>query len=129
MKQLIHKKWFLDGLLIFVVVLISLILIFVNKQRNSSNLKAQIWYEDILVKEIDLTLVAKKTKEEVTLPSGDVIRIEYDRGKIRTDDAPCRTRDCINTGWVSNCNKPIICMDLHYKIILIQKDQDVDVSI
>lgn len=129
MRKLIEKKWFLDALLITVIVIISLTIILINKERNSNNLKAQIWYEDTLVKEIDLNLVSKKTKEDITLPSGVVITIEYDHGRIRTDKAPCRTRDCINTGWVSNVNKPIICMDLHYKIVLIQNDMEVDASL
>ena len=116
-------------ILISVVVLVALIIILCTNLKTSDNLKADIYYENKLIKTIDLSSVDKLEKEDIYLKEDLFITIEYKKDAIRVIDAPCHTHECVKTNWTSKPNKPIICLDLHYKIVLSKKGEEVDVVI
>ena len=118
-------------LLIGITIIIALILLLIFNIHNNSNnnLKAEIWYENNLIETIDLTNVEDNVIKDIKLKDDLMITIEYQKNAIRVISAPCITHECEKMGWTSSLTKPIICMHLHYKIILKQNNADIDVVI
>lgn len=113
--------------LIFLEIIGAILVVTIGNKKD--NLYAEIWYENKLIEEINLSKIEDLKTKEVKLKDDLYIKIEYKKNAIRVVDAPCHTRECIKTNWISSVNKPIICMDLHYKIILKQANNNVDVII
>lgn len=79
-----------------------------------------------VVETIDLS--SKEEKEYViTGLHGDVI-VETKDGAIRVKESNCPHQDCVHMGYVSETNKPIICV-YNAVYIVIEGVSDVDVEI
>ncbi len=114
--------------LVLIELVFTTIMIVMNKQNNN-DLYAEIWYENKIIETIDLSSVSDNTVKTIVLKEDLYIKIEYKHNSIRVIDAPCHTKECVRTNWISSINKPIICMDLHYKILLKNHNDNVDVIV
>lgn len=126
------KEFFLKNiyvfLLVFVICLVSTILIIVFHLEKDTSGKAYVIYNDEVVCEIDLNDVSGTKEMDISLSSDVTITVEVKKGAIRVIRAGCKHQDCVRMGWTSSPSKPIICLDLNYKIVLSGKS-DVDVVI
>lgn len=129
MKQEMKKAVLANAILILVVIVISLLLILFTNLNKTNNLKAEIYFENNLIKTIDLSKVDKLIKEDLYLKDDLFITIEYKKDAIRVISAPCHTHECVRTNWTSKPSKPIICLDLHYKIVIKGLGEEVDVVV
>ena len=123
------KKIILANIILIVAIIITaLILLLITRTANKQSKSATIWYQNNVIKTIDLSGVDGVVEEDIALDKNITIRISYKTGAIRVISAPCHTHDCIKTGWTSSSRKPIICLDLGYKIVLSDQDE-VDVVV
>ena len=112
-----------------VLLEIIFMLIMININKANDNVYAEIWCENRLVEQIDLNSINENIVRTIELKEDLFIKIECKHNAIRVIDAPCHTKECVKTNWISSMNKPIICMDLHYKIILKANKDNVDVVV
>ena len=123
------KKIILANIILIVAIIITaLILLLITRTTNKQSKSATIWYQNNIVKTIDLNNVDGVVEEDIALDENITIIISYKNGAIRVLSAPCHTHDCVKTGWSSSSRKPIICLDLGYKIVLSDQDE-VDVVV
>ena len=125
-----NKKIFNDIILITSMILICLIcfiimILFTNS--HSEDLTAEIYYQNELIDKI--TLNNNELSSKTYTFEEDKIIIEYKNNAIRVKEASCPNQVCVNTGWTTNINKPIICMEIGFKIILRDSLSDYDVII
>ena len=78
---------------------------------------------------LELLNVNGEKVKDIKLNDELTIKVEYKYNAIRTIEAPCHTKECIKMNWTSSVNKPIICMDLHYKIVIERTVDNPDVVI
>ena len=81
------------------------------------------YYKDELITEIDLSKETSEREFEIYLDSSEFIRVRVKKNAIKVVYANCRNHDCVRSGWTSSTNKPIICLDLGYKILIKGKDE------
>lgn len=119
---LLGGAFLLFALIIFLVIRIGV---------NGENLTAQIWYEDEIIDTINLANQDKEEKKTKTyfFESGDFMIVEYKYNSIRVISASCDNKDCVKQGWTSSVNKSLVCMDIHYKIVIISNYSDYDVVV
>ena len=123
------KKIILANIILIVaIIVIALVLLLITRTKNDISKTAMIWYQNNIIKTIDLSNVDGVVEEDIVLDENTTIRISYKTGAIRVLSAPCHTHDCIKTGWTTSSRKPIICLDLGYKIVLSDQDE-VDVVV
>lgn len=124
------KKYLKEIILIGSICLVSLILILIFKGK-SEDVTATIYLKTDegtkILEVIDLSKVTNSYEKEIVI-NGKTVKLEIKHNAIRVIDAPCKHKDCINSGWTSNKNKPIICLDLGYTIVISRTD-DTDVVV
>lgn len=107
---------------LLLVAVISLVVIF--STRTTESLLAKVYVQDEVVEVIDLS---KKQEKNYTVHgvNGDLELYTYG-GKIRVVHSNCPHQDCVNMGFVSTTNKPIICTyNQVYIIIESQVEQEI----
>ena len=127
MVKSFFKNHLLEILLISIIVIISLVLILIFNKRSKEELIARVYYnkdgETIILQEYDLSSYDSNTIIECKLNDEVTIQLEISNNSIRVIEAPCKRKVCIATGYTSNPNKPIICLDLGYSIVLVAKSE------
>ena len=129
MRKFIHSHLFYDLLLIIGISIIAGILLLINNNKKVDQMYAKIYFENELIEVIDLTKASENIIKDIKLNDELTIKVEYKYNAIRTIEAPCHTKECIKMNWTSSVNKPIICMDLHYKIVIERTVDNPDVVI
>ena len=103
-KKTLRNDLILIGSLLLVAI-ISLVVIL--STRTKDNLVAKVYVQDEIVETIDLS-----KKEEKDYPvhgiNGDLL-IHTREGAICVSKSNCPHQDCVNMGYVSVSNRPIIC--------------------
>ena len=122
MVKSFFKNHLLEIILSLVIIIISIILIISFNKNKDGDLIAKLYYyngeETIIVKEFDLSKYQEAEIVNVDLNDEVTITLEIKKNNIRVVSAPCKKHLCVNQGFTSNPNKPIICLDLEFKIIL-----------
>ena len=125
------KKYLKEIILIGSICLVSLVLILIFRPKSgdvSATIYAKIDGKTEEITKIDLSTVNKS--DIIDIKIGDyVITVEVKHNAIRVVDAPCHHKDCIRSGFASSPNKPIICLDLNYTIIITSNDSDMDLVV
>lgn len=119
----------LVAIFIAVIILISGIGVYAYMSFSKGNSRiAEIKQDGKLIKTIDLNKVTEPI--EIRIPYGDNYNIVYaEKGRIRVTDADCPDKLCVESGWISEPGKNVICLP-HRLIISIQgtsKDTDQNV--
>ena len=122
-QRLIKSRYFFDILLILAILVISLVIILINLDNKEKSVIASVYYKDELITEIDLSKETSEREFEIYLDSSEFIRVRVKKNAIKVVYANCRNHDCVRSGWTSSTNKPIICLDLGYKILIKGKDE------
>lgn len=94
-----------DILLILIILLVSGVLILVNKLNYKKSNYAYVYYENKVIKEIDLSINSTYTVKGY---NGSVV-IEVKDNMIRVKEESSKYHICSKQGFVKD-NTPIICM-------------------
>ena len=123
---------YLELLLISFIIIISVILLVIFNRKSNDDLIAKVYYNDngktVVIKEFDLSEINDLETIDLELKEGIVITLELKKNSIRVKESPCKRKLCEHVGFSSNPNKPIICLDLQFSIVLYQKS-DVDLIV
>ncbi|MBP5575082.1 MAG: NusG domain II-containing protein [Bacilli bacterium] len=103
-KKALRNDLILIGSLLLVAVISLVILL---STRTTNNLIAKVYVQDSIVETINLS---KKEEKDYTVHgiNGDLTLHTRD-GAICVLKSNCPHQDCVNMGYVSMSNKPIIC--------------------
>ena len=114
-----------DLILIGSLLLVAIIsLVVVLSTRTKDSLIAKIYVRDEVVEVIDLS---KKEEKTYTVHGiNDDMNIHTRDGAICVANSNCPRQDCVNMGYVSTTNKPIICAyNQVYIVIESQIEQEI----
>lgn len=117
-QKLTKNKYFFDIVLIICILVVALIIFLINMNNKDSNVKAIVYYKDEVIYEIDLSEIDEEKEFDIYLDEVEYITVRVKHNAIRVIYANCKHKDCVRSGWTSSTNKPIICLDLGYKIII-----------
>lgn len=90
---------------LLLVVAVSLIVIFTLTKRE--NLVAKVYVQNNVVEVINLSNKEEKEYEVEGLKG--TLHIHTKDGAIAVVSSSCPHKDCVNMGYVSETNRPIIC--------------------
>ena len=135
MNKNIIKKYkndiILCAILLIIIVLSIIILNTVN--NKSESLTAEIWLQGTLIEKIDLSNLDENLKTSSYkfdyYGKEKVIKVEYKHNAIRVVSSDCPGQICVDTGFSSSPNKPIVCMEYGFKIILKSNENEFDVVV
>ena len=103
-KKTLRNDLILIGSLLLVAIISLVILL---STRIKDNLVAKVYVQDTIVETIDLS---KKDEKDYTVHgiNGD-LTIHTRDGAVCVSKSNCPHQDCVNMGYVSVSNRPIIC--------------------
>ena len=103
-KKTLRNDLILIGSLLLVAIISLVVLL---STRLKDNLVAKVYVQDTIVETIDLN---KKEEKDYTVHgiNGD-LTIHTREGEICISKSNCPHQDCVNMGYVSVSNRPIIC--------------------
>ena len=86
------------------------IIVYACIQNKSSANYAKIYVKNTLIEEINLR-AASEEENEITVhgENGDM-KISYHKGEIKAKESNCPHQYCVNKGYVSRANDPIVCV-------------------
>lgn len=124
------KKYKNDIILVAVILLIAIIsLILFNVLSKKDDLKALVYYDDVLVETIELSDLGEEiVVYNVNAENGEVV-IEAKHNAIRIVHANCDQAYCENVGFSSSTSKPIICIPNKIYIKLVSSKVEVDIEL
>jgi hypothetical protein len=124
------KKYKNDIILVGVILLIAIIsLILFNVLSKKDDLKALVYYDDVLVETIELSDLGEEiVVYNVNAENGEVV-IEAKHNAIRIVHANCDQAYCENVGFSSSTSKPIICIPNKIYIKLVSSKVEVDIEL
>lgn len=126
----IFQKYKLDIIIVSILVVVSAIssLIYSSLTNNGDALVANIYYQNEIVEIIDL---AKEDDIRSFHIQGehDILTVEVKKNAIRIIESNCPHKDCVNMGWSSSSNKPIICAYNRIHIDIVANNNVLDVEI
>lgn len=109
--------WIVTFLLILAV---CFCVIYFNKKSNGE--LVVVYVEDEVYLEIPLE---NDGEYPMKTDFGENI-LEIKDKKIRIKSADCVNQICVSDGWVSECNKPVICAPHHLSVIILSEKSQTD---
>lgn len=121
------KNHLIEVILVSLIIVVSIVILVITRVgAQKDNLIATVYYENKVIETIDLSKVSENTLIDICLHDSEYITVEVKKGAIRVVSANCKRGDCKRMGWATTSATPIICLDLHYKIVL-SGESEVDV--
>ena len=77
---------------------------------------AKIYQDGVCICSIDLSAVTKAYSFTVTDGNGHENTVEVEPGRIRVAEANCPDHICVQTGWISDGLRPIVCLPAKLRI-------------
>ena len=107
-------KWMI---LFSVIIVICAALLILRRCVRKDALVARIMQDGKIINEIDLSTVTDPYEFSVSCDEGsNTIRVE--KGRICVIDADCPDKICVNTGYITNDEIPIVCLPHKLSIIV-----------
>ncbi len=100
------KTWILCFLALFVLLLCAAWLLMRQKTGHIAN----IYQDGQCICSIDLSDVTESYSFSITDSHGHENLVEVEPGRIRIAEANCPDQVCVDTGWISNGLRPIVCL-------------------
>ncbi|MDD2490479.1 MAG: NusG domain II-containing protein, partial [Bacilli bacterium] len=101
-----HKN---DMILIVIILIIALIIFIVPKiNSNQGNKIANVYYENKLIKTIDLSSNLKQEYNIKGYNGNIVIETKDNMIRVKTENSPLHL--CSKQGWVENSHEVIVCL-------------------
>ena len=117
------KTWVL--LVAAVLTVLTVLAVAVMHLRPAGHI-ANIYQNDVCIRSIDLDMVLEPYSFTVTDQAGHENVVLVEPGRIRVSEANCPDQVCVNTGWISNSVKPIVCLPAKLIIRLEAKAEKAD---
>ena len=98
-----------DGVVALAVVALAVLLVFLLRPAEGSNLTAVITLDGETVAQYRLDQLSQPvtlTVDEGTYP----LTIRAEEGRICIQHSDCPSQDCVRTGWISRPGQQIICL-------------------
>ena len=98
-----------DGVVALAVVALAVLLVFLLRPAEGSNLTAVITLDGETVAQYRLDQLSQPvtlTVDEGTYP----LTIRAEQGRICIEHIDCPSQDCVRTGWISRPGQQIICL-------------------
>ena len=98
-----------DGVVALAVVALAVLLVFLLRPAEGSNLTAVITLDGETVAQYRLDQLSQPvtlTVDEGTYP----LTIRAEQGRICIEHSDCPSQDCVRTGWISRPGQQIICL-------------------
>ena len=103
-KKTLRNDLILIGSLLLIAIISLVVLL---STRVKDNLVAKVYVQDTIVETIDLS---KKEEKDYTVHGiNSDLTIHTRDGAICVSKSNCPHQDCVNMGYVSVSNRPIIC--------------------
>ncbi len=108
-----------------VVVIVCALFAVFNKKPGDT---AQILRNGEVIKTVELDKVEEPYEFAVEGWSGgeNVVRVE--NGRIAIIDADCPDKVCVNTGYISDGSRTIVCMPHRISVRIVGADADIDAA-
>ena len=84
--------------------------------RRKTGKLAKIYQDGVCICSIDLSAVSKAYSFTVTDGKGHENTVAVEPGRIRVSEANCPDHVCVQTGWISNGLRPIVCLPAKLRI-------------
>ena len=98
-----------DGVVALAVVALAVLLVFLLRPAEGSNLTAVITLDGETVAQYRLDQLSQPvtlTVDEGTYP----LTIRAEQGRICIEHSDCPSQDCVRTGWASRAGAQIVCL-------------------
>lgn len=118
--------------LIIAIILVLIITIINISNNDTKSLRAEVWLMGNKIDDIDLSLVNDIETKAYRFDYYDdevEIKLEFKHNMIRVVSSDCPNKICVDTGWSDRINKPIICMEYGFKVILKDSLNDYDIVV
>lgn len=118
--------------MIIAIILVLIITIINISNNNTKSLRAEVWLMGNKIDDIDLSLVNDIETKAYRFDYYDdevEIKLEFKHNMIRVVSSDCPNKICVDTGWSDSINKPIICMEHGFKVILKDSLNDYDIVV
>lgn len=118
--------------LIIAIILVLIITIINISNNDTKSLRAEVWLMGNKIDDIDLSLVNDLETKAYRFDYYDdevEIKLEFKQNMIRVVSSDCPNKICVDTGWSDSINKPIICMEYGFKVILKDSLNDYDIVV
>ncbi len=114
-----------DFKLIIITIIFSLLFLLIIKSfNNDSNKQALVYYDNDLIKNINLSI--NETKEYIVNGyNGDIV-IETKKGMIRVKEENSPLHICSKQGWVSSTYEIIVCLPNKVVIKIVADEETID---
>ena len=113
-----------------ILILLSAIicfLLFISFFKTDKDKRALVYYQNKLVKEIDLTI--SEPKEYIIAGYLDDVILETKKGKIKVKNETSPFHLCSKQGFINNSNQVIVCLPNKVIIKIENKAQSLDAII
>lgn len=110
-----------DIILVLIIICISTIFIFISKLNSKKGTSALVYYDNKLVKKIDLSI---NKSYNIKGYNGNV-KLIVKKGKIKVAKEKSPLHLCSKQGYISKSNESIICLP-NKVVIEIDSKKDID---
>ena len=111
--------------LFLVIGMICAIMLLIRRNAHNGAVMARVMQQGEVIHEIDLSKVSDPYEFSVSCDDGsNTIRVE--KGRICVIDADCPDKICVNTGYISDAELPIVCLPHKLSIIVSGEDSGYD---
>ncbi len=108
-----------------VIIILCAALLTIRRNTPSDAVIARIIQDGKVIREIDLSTVDDPYEFSVSCDEGcNMIRAE--KGRICVIDADCPDKICVNTGYISDSELPIVCLPHKLSIVVSGADSGYD---
>ena len=123
------KKFWIDIVIVsFLLVITGVTFVVTYVPKNSDELIASIYLKEEKVNTINLTELGEESvMYTINLNDGHV-HIEAKHNAIRVKESTCPHQYCVNTGWISEAGRSIICVPYEL-VITIEGASSFDVEV
>ena len=108
-----------------VIIILCAALLIIRRNTPSDAVMARIVQDGNVIREIDLLTVDDPYEFSVSCDEGsNTIRVE--KSRICVIDADCPDKICVNTGYISDSELPIVCLPHKLSIVVSGTDSGYD---
>ena len=127
MKKPSNRFW--AFLLVGVVALSACAIYFMTRPTKPKGNVAVIYLDGQQIDAIDLGAVTEEYTFTVTGRSGLTNDITVEPGRICVTHADCPDQICVDTGWIEDGTRPIVCLPNRLVIEIKGGDSDADTAV
>lgn len=123
------KKFWIDIVIVsFLLVITGVAFVVTYAPKNSDELIANIYLKDEKINSINLTKLGEESIIYTVNVDDGHVHVEAKHNAIRVKESTCPHQYCVNTGWISDAGRSIICVPYEL-VITIEGTSSFDVKV